>query len=65
MTRNELLTRINFDIIDYLNEPFDNGNDRDVKDAIYTLYELLKENVEWYTTNGRMDGTGATLMIDW
>ena len=30
-----------------------------------TLYELLKENVEWYTTNGANDGTGATLRIEW
>ena len=65
MTRNELLTRINFDIIDYLNEPFNNGTEKDVRDSILTLYELLKENVEWYTTNGAKDGTGATLLIEW
>lgn len=65
MRRDDLLTRINFDIIDYLNEPFNNGTEKDVEDAIYTLYELLKENVEWYTTNGSMDGSGATLRIEW
>ena len=61
MRRDELLTRINFDIIDYLNEPFNNGTRAELESAILTLYEVVKENIEWYADHY----DGAELTLDW
>ena len=66
MRRDELLTRINFDIIDYLNEPLDNGTEQDLKDAMETIYEVVKENLEWYAENGLWhDRAELTLTYSW
>ena len=60
MKRSELFRRINDDIIDYLNEPLDSGNQEALDDAVLSVCELVKENIDWYVKNA---GAGITVQI--